>query len=230
MDSLTAIGLDVAAVAVVVYCAYAAAKKGFLCTVVQMIAYVAVLAAALFFSRSAAPVVYDRVVEPILMRQELHEPTGDAVLVSASSNEEPASLDGIIGDTIDEFLGGESAGDVTDGLIGDLADATLRPMMISTISAIGFVLLFAVLSLAANILLSALGIINHLPVIGTLNAALGCVVGILQGLLIVWILGVLISGVLNLNSDGWWIFTQEAVGHTHIFHYFLTPELLARFQ
>ena len=119
---------------------------------------------------------------------------------------------------------------MTDGLIGDLADATLRPMMISTISAIGFVLLFAVLSLAANILLSALGIINHLPVIGTLNAALGCVVGILQGLLIVWILGVLISGVLNLNSDGWWIFTQEAVGRTHIFHYFLTPELLARFQ
>ena len=38
MDSLTAIGLDVAAVAVVVYCAYAAAKKGFLRTVVQMIA------------------------------------------------------------------------------------------------------------------------------------------------------------------------------------------------
>ena len=83
---------------------------------------------------------------------------------------------------------------------------------------------------ARKVLLAALGIINHLPVIGTLNAALGCVVGILQGLLIVWILGVLISGVLNLNSDGWWIFTQEAVGRTHIFHYFLTPELLARFQ
>ena len=52
MDSLTAIGLDVAAVAVVVYCAYAAAKKGFLRTVVQMIAYVAVLAVFQPFGRA----------------------------------------------------------------------------------------------------------------------------------------------------------------------------------
>ena len=69
MDFYVAIGLDLAAVAIVGYCIYAAAKKGFLRTVIQMVAYVAVILAASFLSNAAAPVIYDRVVEPMLLEE-----------------------------------------------------------------------------------------------------------------------------------------------------------------
>lgn len=52
---IAAILLDIAAVTIVVYCAHAAAKKGFLRTVIQMVAYVAIILAASFFSRAGRP-------------------------------------------------------------------------------------------------------------------------------------------------------------------------------
>lgn len=52
---IAAILLDIAAVTIVVYCAHAAAKKGFLRTVIQMVAYVAIILAASFFSPRGRP-------------------------------------------------------------------------------------------------------------------------------------------------------------------------------
>ena len=66
MEWIAAIALDFTAVWIVIYCAHAAAKKGFLRTVVQMAAYVGVLAFSSHLSGEAAPVIYERVVEPML--------------------------------------------------------------------------------------------------------------------------------------------------------------------
>ena len=57
--SYVSIGLDLAALAIVVWCARAAAKKGFLRTVLQMVAYVVILAVAAAVSKAAAPILYD---------------------------------------------------------------------------------------------------------------------------------------------------------------------------
>ena len=65
MEWIAAIALDFTAVWIVIYCAHAAAKKGFLRTVVQMAAYVGVLAFSSHLSGEAAPVIYERVVEPM---------------------------------------------------------------------------------------------------------------------------------------------------------------------
>ena len=234
-----AIGLDVATVAVVGWCTVAAAKKGFLRTVIQMIAYVAILLAAAFFSKAAAPVLYDRVVEPMLLSRagqtdEAPPARKNAALIAAGPEDLLSSLedalDGardVLGDAADGLLpGGDPAEE--SSLAEDLADVTLRPLMVNAIQMVTFAVVFAVLSLLANVMLSTLGLVRYLPVVGTLNALLGAVVGVLQGLLIVWMLALLLRGLLDLYPGGVWVFPPEVVGRTWLFKYFADPALAGK--
>lgn len=237
MDFIAAIGLDIAALAVVLYCAKAAARKGFVRTVIQMIAYIVVLVMSSFFSNAAAPVIYDRIVEPMLLEnvrykaQPQTEQYQNAALISAAPHGMLSLAEDAAGslDFLEKLAPeGINPQGLADDLIDDIAQAALRPVMIGAIGMISFAILFALLSMLANILLSALGIINHLPVIGPLNAALGGAVGILQGLLIVWILALLLQGFLYLYPNGWWIFRSDVLSQSYVLKYFMDVDLLRK--
>lgn len=233
MELTASLGLDLAAVIIVLYCAVAAAKKGFLRTVIQMVAYVTILLAASFLSRAAAPIIYDQIVGPMLEQRgsgavSPETPKSNAQLISMAPHgllvwESPQDALDSIKDALPENIDPEA---FANDLLHDLSDATLRPMAINAIQAIAFVAIFALLSLLANLLLSALGVINYLPVVGVLNAALGCVVGILQGVLLVWLLALFLQGMLYLHPEGWWVFNPTTADGTFVFRYFMNPSLL----
>lgn len=60
--------IDGVALLIIAYNAWACAKKGFVRSIVQIAAYVVVLVAAVIASRWAAPIVYDRVAQPLLIQ------------------------------------------------------------------------------------------------------------------------------------------------------------------
>lgn len=223
MEQLIAIGLDIVAVIIVLLCMNAAAKKGFLRTVIQMIAYLVILLASSFLSRAAAPVVYDKIVQPILL--ERIEPQGEtnpsnAALISAAPRGTLSMLDINLDSLIPDI-------DKSD-LLEDITDAAVRPLMISAISMIGFFIIFAVLSLMVNILLTALGVIDHIPVIGTVNAVLGGAVGVFQGLLLILVLCILLKGLLHLHPGGWPLLNEDVLNRTYICRYFLNLDFIGR--
>ncbi len=324
MEWIAAIALDFTAVWIVIYCAHAAAKKGFLRTVVQMAAYVGVLAFSSHLSGEAAPVIYERVVEQMIFESSQSQDDRPRELKNADlvsflpggmlamdggwrpllpargqHSEEPESLSlddleqlgvdldslsledlkglgidlkgldldsldrlGIDTDTLDpdqlgafgleklrefgidpdnlglddlkrlaqelpeelEQLLPEGIG--PEEIVKEIADNTLRPVLIKAIGTVSFVVIFAALSMLSNLLLSMLGVINSLPVIGFFNSTLGAVVGILQGVLIVWVVGLLFKGLFYFSPDGWWIFNSDVVGSTFLFRYFMEPGLL----
>ncbi len=324
MEWIAALALDFTAVWIVIYCAHAAAKKGFLRTVVQMAAYVAVLVCSSHLSGQAAPIIYERVVEPMLFedsqsQEDKPRELKNADLVSflpggmlamngggrsllpapRQRSEQPESLSledlerlgidleslsledlkglgidlqgldlaglerlGVDTDTLDpdrlEEFGLEKLrefgidpdnlrlddlkrlaqelpeelerllpeGIGPERLVKEIADNTLRPVLVKAIGTVSFVVIFAVLSMLSNLLLSMLGIINSLPVIGFFNSTFGAVVGILQGVLIVWIIALLFKGLFYFNPDGWWIFNSDVVENTFLFRYFMEPGLL----
>lgn len=130
----------------------------------------------------------------ITHRQEAPREPGGADLISYGRAGMLSALDDGLGalesglDSMKEMLPDEfDPQALADGIVEELADATLRPLMVSAIGMIGFVLLFSILSIIANILLSTLGIVNHLPVVGPINALLGGAVGVLEGVLLVWV-------------------------------------------
>lgn len=309
MEWIAALALDFTAVWIVIYCAHAAAKKGFLRTVVQMAAYVAVLACSSHLSGQAAPIIYERVVEPMLFEDSQSQEGKPRELKNADlvsflpggmlamngggrsllpapqqRSEEPESLSredlkglgidlqgmdlaglerfGVDTDTLDpdhlEEFGLEKLrefgidpdnlrlddlkrlaqklpeeleqllpeGISSEKLVKEIADNTLRPVLVKAIGTVSFVVIFAVLSMLSNLLLSMLGIINSLPVIGFFNSTFGAVVGILQGVLIVCIIALLFKGLFYFNPDGWWVFNSDVVEDTFLFRYFMEPGLL----
>ena len=224
MEQLMAIGLDVAAVLIVLWCMNAAAKKGFLRTVIQMIAYIVILLASSFLSRAAAPIIYDNVVQPMLLQsiepgQEKNP--GNAALISMAPRGTLSMVNTAL-DSLDSFLPDINKKD----LLEDITHAAVRPLMISAISMIGFFVIFAVLSILANILMSALGIIDHIPVIGTINAVLGGAIGVFQGLLLVLVFCILLKGRLRLHPGGWPRLNQDVLDGTYLCRYFLDLDLI----
>ena len=234
--SYVSIGLDLAAVAIVIWFARAAAKKGFLRTVLQMVAYVVILALAAVVSKAAAPILYDRVVEPMLLdcpAQEERASHQNADLVYAGPGGLLSLSEDLLGaaeeltqdlrDAAEDLLPEDLD---AQGLAGELADAALRPLAENAIRMVVFAVLFVTLSLLANVLLSALGLVNYLPVVGPINALLGMLVGVLQGLLLVWALGLLLQGLLQLYPNGFWVFDPGVIDRTWVFRYVAHPGLL----
>lgn len=231
MGQIAAIGLDIVAVAIILWCTNAAAQKGFLRTVIQMIAYIVILIASLLLSRAAAPVIYDNIVEPMLLESvqpnQSSQPE-NAVLISMAPRGTLSILD-----TASDALGSLDLDSLLKGfdkdqLIGDIADATIRPLLISAVSMISFVIIFAILSMIANLLLSTLGIIDHIPIIGTCNSVLGGAVGVFQGILLVLVLCILLKGLLHLHPSGWWILNEDVLEHTYICRYLLNLDVIGR--
>lgn len=227
MEQLMAICLDIIAVGIVLWCMNAAAKKGFLRTVVQMIAYIVILLASSFLSRAAAPVIYDHVVQPMIfesVRPEQEKNPDNAALISMAPRGTLSMMDTAL-DSLDSLLS-DSLKD--SGVLDDLAEATLRPLMISAISMIGFFVIFALLSLLSNLLLSALGMIDHIPVIGTVNAVLGGAIGVFQGLLLVLVLCILLKGLHHLHPGGWLLLNEDVLNRTYLCRYLLNLDLVGR--
>ena len=227
MEQLMAICLDLIAVGIIISCMNAAAKKGFLRTVVQMVAYIVILLASSFLSRAAAPVIYDHVVQPMIfesVRPEQEIDPDNAALISLVPRG-TLSMSGTALDSLNNLLSDSLK---NSGLLDEIAEATLRPLMISAISMVGFFIIFAVLSLISNLLLSALGIIDHIPVIGTVNAVLGGAVGVFQGLLLALVLCILLKGLLHLHPGGWWLLNEDALNRTYLCSYLLNLDLIGR--
>lgn len=61
------------------------------------------------------------------------------------------------------------------------------------INVLSFLVLFAGVFIAATLLLSAMDLISKLPVLNSLNKTLGLAVGLIQGLLTVWIAGIILT-------------------------------------
>lgn len=242
MVQLVALALDAVCAAIIFWCARAAAKRGFVRTVIQMLAYLAVVLTASFLSEALAPVVYEHIVEPMLLdRIQIapQERRANAALVSAmqdtplSSTQLSLELEDVLDsarELVPEML---DPSEMAQDLLQGITQSALRPLIINAISMVGFVILFSLFSILANILLASLGVINHLPVIGPVNALFGCAVGILQGVLFAWVAALLFQGLLYFRPDGWWYFTQEAVDKTFLMQRLLDPQtwraLLAQF-
>lgn len=223
MEQLIAIGLDAIAVIIVLGCMNAAAKKGFLRTVIQMIAYLVILLASCVLSRAAAPVVYDKVVQPILLEKieaPLETAPSNADLISVTN---PGTLS-MVDVSFDSLLPKMKH----SNFLNDLTSNAVRPIMISAISMIGFFIIFALLSVMVHILLTALGVIDHIPVIGTVNAVLGGAVGVFQGFLLVLVLCILLKGLLHLHPGGWPLLNDDVLERTFICRYFLNLNIIGR--
>ena len=111
------------------------------------------------------------------------------------------------GKTIDDIDGGtinsvvvsvvQSSGNPGKAVLDNVA----KPVVLVPLRTIIFVVLFILIFIILSIVIKATSVINKLPLIGKLNSLLGGVAGLLQGLVIVFIVVIIAHMAVELTNN-----------------------------
>ncbi len=221
IETYTWVIWDLLALLIFFGCVYRSAARGFASAVTGLLVYVVSAAVAGYFYRRFAQALYESVVY-------------DAVSQVLARNFN-LWLDGIseargVVDAIPfllRMLVGVKAGELDllprDGG-GELArlvmETALAQPVMTLLSAVCFMLIFAV---GAAIMRRVAGIftgVNRLPLIGPVNTVLGGVVGVGLGLVGLYLGGLVIRLVLGLSHGGWQWLNKDMVEATYILRLF----------
>lgn len=200
--------LDFALLAVLLLCIVAAAKRGFVLSLMEFAGFFLAGACALYLSGLIAPMLYEtffaqRVTQAIAT--QLPELTGAAT----AAQQAQTVLQGLPGVVVqfaasfgidtaalaEKILSADVSG---AALARALSDSIARPVVTLLCRLALFVALILVLGVVFRILASVIDHFCKLPVLRSANAALGGAFGALKGLLVVFVAGVALQLAANL--------------------------------
>lgn len=195
--------LDIAALLLVVICSVIYARKGLLSGIVVLLGTAAAIILATAVADQLSPAVFEN-----FFRSSLEQRTVEAI-----SQQSVANIDELLRSVLG-FLPENTISAIVEGITanldfsaGDIAhqivEQVIAPLVIPIISVVVFFVVFAVVKVVVRLLASALTGMNKMPVLGGVNQALGAVMGLLIGLLyvflllcIIWAVGAAYGGTL----------------------------------
>ncbi|MDD7267568.1 MAG: CvpA family protein [Lachnospiraceae bacterium] len=131
----------------------------------------------------------------------------------------PALIDWVLQSKSSEGLNGLKSGRSLQRFAGDyIADIT--------VNVCGFLLAFILVATLLRLLLLAINLIDKLPVIKTLNHLGGAGLGLLQGLLLIWLLGLIVTAA---TGTSWGQLLQQQISESPILRFINENNILLRF-
>ncbi|MGD9560551.1 MAG: CvpA family protein, partial [Oscillospiraceae bacterium] len=182
------LAMDLVALGIIVNCVVIHYKRGFLRSVLRYFGNIAILHAAIFGARAAAPVVFRQFFAKTLE-------TRMAALISENAVHSTRQLlDSLVGFLPEATLEPLTATleDSLNFAAPDIAqqavDHVLAPFITPIIAVVLFFVLFIVLWVALKLVSLALKGVSALPVVGTVNRLLGGVAGVLIAFIYIFLL------------------------------------------
>ncbi len=133
---------------------------------------------------------------------------------------------------------GSAAGDMTEVvnvfLTGSAEETAataeteiVRPIIEFFLKIIVFLVLLFILRLIITPVSNMFKFVNNVPLIGTLNALLGALLGAVEGLITVYGLALLVKLIVNVSGDSLIFLNTDTIGLTYIFKFFYELNLMA---
>lgn len=205
--------LDIAVILIVVASVFVGMKRGFLKSVIGLVALLASLLLAFVISLGVATGVYSAFIQH---QTENAIASGISGTVGAASSVEEGlqkaveHLPGVVQQFMDsKGLSAASlsaqvntqTGDIAQSIAVTVTDAVVRPVMTLFIRCIAFLILFIVLLIVTGILGKILcRVFKHTPLQG-LNGLLGAVLGLVKSAMWVLIFVTVIQFIANFNAE-----------------------------
>lgn len=203
--------LDVILVTIFAAFVFTAAKKGFMHTLLELLAVIVALALSYQFSPVVAQATYDEIVEKSLV-EAVETQIDETVNVSSVTTQAEVLLDSIPGfmasfassagvdlDEIKTQISSEKFSSAN--LAIELVDKIAKPIAVGALTAILFLLLSVVLIFLLKWIAGLLAKLFKLPLIGTVNKVLGGVLGACKGVLVIVFICTFLD-ILFANGDG----------------------------
>lgn len=203
--------LDVILVTIFAAFVFTAAKKGFMRTLLELLAVIVALALSYQFSPVVAQATYDEIVEKSLV-EAVETQIDETVNVSSVTTQAEVLLDSIPGfmasfassagvdlDEIKTQISSEKFSSAN--LAIELVDKIAKPIAVGALTAIFFLLLSVVLIFVLKWIAGLLAKLFKLPLIGTVNKVLGGVLGACKGVLVIVFICTFLD-IIFANGDG----------------------------
>ncbi len=208
--------IDAIFLCTVIYIVWKSYKQGFLKSLIRTVGYLASSILAFFGSRILSDACYQ-----LFFRDRLQKSIEDALIASAEQNDFATKI-GSVMEGLPKIvqnllqaagLGADALADRLSGSVEDSAhelsliiqQTVLYPIIISLLRGITFLILFTAAMILVRCLIKAVGTVRHIPLIGSVNALLGGVMGILQALVIWLVVAVAISFVIDITGGYPWL-------------------------
>lgn len=196
--------LDVILLTVFVAFVFTAAKKGFMLSLLELIAVIAALSLSYQFSPVAAQTAYDNIVKENLI-ETVETEIDENLNISSSTTQAEMVLDSMPGfmvsfassvgiemEEVKTKITSESFS--TENLATELVEKVAQPIVVAALTAISFLLLSSVLMFALKWVAGVVSKLFKLPLLGTVNKALGGVLGACKGVMVI----IFISTILKV--------------------------------
>ncbi len=187
--------LDVILLTVFAAFVFTAAKKGFMLSLLELIAVIAALTLSYQFSPVVAQAAYDNIVEKNLVetvetqideKLNVSSSTAQAEMVLDSMPEFMVSFASSVGIELEEVKTKISSETFSaENLATELVEKIAQPIVVAALTAIAFLLLSAVLMFALKWIAGLLSKLFKIPLIGTVNKVLGGVLGACKGVMVI---------------------------------------------
>lgn len=220
--------IDIVLVLLLILIVYASFRKGFLRSVLSLGGFLISTIFSFMFGKMIAEMLFDSMAKPWLTSM-----INEQVVAGANNNLTVVvdnlylNLPGYISGPIELLFGSKeqmtaslqsavnngSTG-LTDSIVG-----LLRPMMVTLISILVFIILFILCMLALRVIDRMLIRVRRLPVIGTFDGLLGGIVGVLKAFVWLVIIVFLAKAVILLSSNSLSWMNNELVDSTFLFKY-----------
>ncbi len=201
--------IDAIFAGILLICMVASLRRGFVQTILSIAGSIAAAAVALFAGRHISLYIYEHLVEQPLYNSILKKvltlvPTGDII-----GNVEDIGL--VLPDMVKTLFDsaaadanhriGETLSGTSEMVTQSVLDSLVGPLAIALLNLVVFFVLFGLLMVIVNILVSIAGRIFELPVIGGINRFLGALLGLVNGAIICIFASALLSLYATVTGD-----------------------------
>lgn len=105
-------------------------------------------------------------------------------------------------------------------------DGMIKPECMLVIRTIAFAVIFLLASIALKIVVSITGLVTKIPVLNKVNAFFGLVLGLIEGLITVFVVCMATRLIVSLSSANSILFNQTAIDSTFVFKIFYNFDFL----
>ncbi|MDF1618360.1 CvpA family protein [Petrocella sp. FN5] len=215
--------LDIILIAIILFCAINGMIKGFVKTLFGLTSTIVALVLTLLIS----PQVSGLIINNTSFDQMIGEKTVELLNIENLMGDQDAELDEVIlsgainlPGNILRFLEKNNTPEINDKLeakgLGDYISGSIATM---AVNAFVFLIVFLIVSLILNAVVIVLDILTRLPIVKSMNKLGGFSVGLLIGILIVWVATLSLSFIISIQATETLSELIESSIFTKLFYY-----------
>lgn len=219
--------LDGIIILIVLICVILSAKRGFVRTLIEVAGFIAAIIIAFTFSSPLSGVVYDKMIEPTVIKTVESTATESAENANAAVDAVWAKLPkfitennffGLSKDKVSQEIQNETANSSV-ALANSISDSFVEPVAIKILSMLFSTILVVVLIFVFKFLAKYINKLFSFSLVCSINKTLGGILGLIKGLAIAVIFCMIITLILSLTKNGFLIFTYDAINASYIFKF-----------